>query len=483
METKYSRSHVTLRGRFGLLLALGLFLAGAPKTSSAITTPARNAGTAANVTGVGTVAWTNAGNVAADDNVYATIAINNATSNYLQATNYGFSIPPEATINGIAVTIGRFQNATASGNDVRDNVVQLIKGGTIVGSNKAATGTEWPTSEGIASYGNSSDLWGTTVTPADINASNFGVALAVYTTNSRTASVDYIQISVTYTGTYLSQFTAMNTGSSTWCAGETRTVTVTIKNNGTVTWTDSWPDINIGVKWNADADYNIRTDAGGLAPGATRTYPLTVTAPSTGSNNLTFDLVYEALSWFAGNGGGVGPGNVVFTSPAINIGASVPAQPSAITGSTIPCAGSSQTYSVTNISGITYLWALPTDWVKTGGGTTNSITVTIGSVSGDVQVTPSNVSCSGPMRVLTTAVSKPVTTITDQTNISCNGRSDGSLTISASGGIAPYTFSINNGTTYPGNGNSTHQFQNLPAGNNYRIRVKDNNGCESVSIP
>jgi hypothetical protein len=79
--------------------------------------------------------------------------------------------------------------------------VSLIKGGTITGDNKATT-TDWPTSFGTASYGGASDLWGTSWTYADINASNFGVALSAYNqsgVSSRTAYVDYMQISVTYT--------------------------------------------------------------------------------------------------------------------------------------------------------------------------------------------------------------------------------------------------------------------------------------------
>ena len=41
---------------------------------------------------------------------------------------------------------------------------------------------------------------------------------------------------------YKSQFISMSTGSSTWCAGETRTVSVTVKNIGTATWTTRGPN-------------------------------------------------------------------------------------------------------------------------------------------------------------------------------------------------------------------------------------------------
>jgi hypothetical protein len=51
-------------------------------------------------------------------------------------------------------------------------------------------------------YGSSTDLWGTTWTPADINAAGFGAALAVTEISSRganeTAHVDHITITVHY---------------------------------------------------------------------------------------------------------------------------------------------------------------------------------------------------------------------------------------------------------------------------------------------
>ncbi len=128
------------------------------------------------------------------------------------------------------------------------------------------------------------------------------------------------QIIISWEPAYRAQFTAMDIGSDVWFAGETRTVTVTVTNTGQATWTDVSPDINIGVKWNADADYFVRENAGNLVPGASRTYPLTITAPATvGTNNLTFDVVSEGNCWFANNSGTCGPGNSVYTSGIITI--------------------------------------------------------------------------------------------------------------------------------------------------------------------
>ena len=211
---------------------------------------------------------------------------------------------------------------------------------------------------------------------------------------------------------FRAKFISADFGSASWCTGISRTVLVTVKNDGVNTWTNSGPDINIGVKWNGWSDYHVRTDANNLASGQTQTYSLTIEAKnatagpaygtnlSIGSNNLTFDIVNEGNCWFVANSGLCGPGNSVYNPGAITI-TDIPAQPSAIAGATAPCVGSSQTYSVTNVSGVTYAWSLPSGW--TGSSSTNSIAVTVGSGSGSITVTPSNSCGNGTTRTLAVA--------------------------------------------------------------------------------
>ena len=132
---------------------------------------------------------------------------------------------------------------------------------------------------------------------------------------------------------YATTWISMNTGSSNWCVGETRNITVTIKNNGSSDWNDAVADFNIGVKWNGDADYFSRVDAQNLAAGQTQTFTLTITAPSTtGSNNLTFDVTREGCFWFGTNitncGVTAGPGNIAYVSSSISIN-SYPTLPNA----------------------------------------------------------------------------------------------------------------------------------------------------------
>ncbi len=73
----------------------------------------------------------------------------------------------------------------------------------------------------------------------------------------------------------------------------------------------------------------------------------------------------------------------------------------------------------------------------------------------------------------------PLSTITGHSNITCNGNTDGTITVTASGGTSPYTFSINNGTYTAGSSDYVNTFVGLAPNTPYQIKVKDSNGCVS----
>ena len=156
-------------------------------------------GTLANDASIGFTAWSNPGNAAVSDDVYATVTVITAgDSNYLAATNFGFAIPADATINGIVAEVQK--KGTSVSDNVIDLAVRIIKGGAI-GSTDKASATAWPDSEAYSQYGSTSDLWGETWAYSDINGSTFGVAIAAQTASlgGETASVDHIRITVYYT--------------------------------------------------------------------------------------------------------------------------------------------------------------------------------------------------------------------------------------------------------------------------------------------
>ena len=154
--------------------------------------------------------FNNAANIFSSDNSRATstglISLFNGETEYLQATNFGFSIPSAAIICGIVVEAEK--SATGIGtvlgiglSYVSDYSVRLIRNGTVVGNNKASA-THWTGSESYHTYGGNSDICGVAWTPADINASNFGIAfsaniagLAMLIPNVR---IDHIRITVHY---------------------------------------------------------------------------------------------------------------------------------------------------------------------------------------------------------------------------------------------------------------------------------------------
>ena len=87
---------------------------------------------------------------------------------------------------------------------------------------------------------------------------------------------------------------------------------------------------------------------------------------------------------------------------------------------------------------------------------------------------------SGPCYVWTNVVtititSTPLINSANAVNELCNGGSNGSITVSLSGGVQPYYYSDNGGTTYQ----LSNVFSGLSAGP-YNVYVKDANGCPVV---
>lgn len=78
-------------------------------------------------------------------------------------TNFGFTISALATIVGILVEL----SLSVDDNPYVNNL-QLLKAGTATGTDLGASGGN------NGPWGGSSTMWGTTWTPAQVNASNFG---------------------------------------------------------------------------------------------------------------------------------------------------------------------------------------------------------------------------------------------------------------------------------------------------------------------
>jgi hypothetical protein len=125
--------------------------------------------------------------------------------------------------------------------------------------------------------------------------------------------------------------------------------------------------------------------------------------------------------------------------------------------------------AIGTLSPISYSWS--------NGQTGNSVVVT-NSITTNHFVTATSGSCIGSGTILVNIPSDIQDSIIAYR--SCNDNTTGTILIFAKGGIQPYKFSINNGTTF----SSSNSFTNIPFGT-YNVVIKDSIGClrqTSVSV-
>lgn len=397
-------------------------------------------------------------------------AIDDVSLTYTPATS-----PP--TITSLATTSGCVGgNITINGTNLTGATAANVRiGGTAVSSITSNSGTQI-----IAVIGA-----GTTGTVSITTAGGTATSTATFTVNSVPNQPSVI------------------TGNASPCSGSSQNYSVTNVAGVTYNWTfpSGWIKTgggttnSITVTTNGNSGNVTATPSNGCGNGTAITLAVTSTSvpsqPSTISGNsmacINSSQVYSVINvagatynwvlpvgWIQTAGGTtnsitVSPtiaatnGNITAT-PANSCGngavrtlavttiSGVPAQSSTITGNTAVCSGISQTYSVTNVAGVTYTWTFPSGWIQTAGGTTNSITVTTGTTSGNIQVTPSNSCGNGTARTLAvTATTTP--TITSTTPGSRTGIGTVPLSATASGGTISWYANLTGGSAL-GTGNN-----------------------------
>lgn len=173
-------------------------------------------------TGGNTFKWVDRTNAQTSNNVYASllfsnsgeaqqtfpVSLSNATVNYFVITGLSSTVPSGATINGITVKFERFGDQNINETlTVADSAIYLTKDGTYTVGNNKSTGAAWATSDNntTTDFGGASDLWGTTLTAAEVNASTFGVMISPSLTSSTpeggtNVKIDQVTITIDYTG-------------------------------------------------------------------------------------------------------------------------------------------------------------------------------------------------------------------------------------------------------------------------------------------
>ncbi|WP_176712456.1 T9SS type B sorting domain-containing protein [Allomuricauda sp. CP2A] len=214
---------------------------------------------------------------------------------------------------------------------------------------------------------------------------------------------------------------------------------------------------------------------------------LTANVASGGDGNYEYSLnggPFVASNVFAGLGPGsytiqVRDGNTCVDSasitvdPELSVVASAPNITACATDTdiTISAAGGDGNY----VYAVVADGAIPADG---DFSTTNPVTVT---AAGDYDVYVRDNAggtdyCEASYDI-TIVQDDPLAISVSNTDILCSGESQAEITINASGGEAPYRYSIDNGATYQ----TSNTFVNRPAGS-YNIRVRDANNCEVTQI-
>jgi hypothetical protein len=154
--------------------------------------------------------WTNPGNAVSDNATYAESPSMNgsATVNYtayLQATNFGFSLP-NSTINGIVLEVDKKASGDTAKGFIVDNSVQITfdNGVSFSATDLGDRTTHWGKTDAYATYGTSTELWGATPIYTEINSSDLGGGIVAQAGGAipfvaRIAYIDHMRMTVYYT--------------------------------------------------------------------------------------------------------------------------------------------------------------------------------------------------------------------------------------------------------------------------------------------
>lgn len=358
----------------------------------------------------------------------ATVGASGGTPGYLYSWN---STPVQSTATALNLSAGSYivtvTDANGCSQTISTNVNQptsitLITSFTNVLCNGAATGSATVSaSGGTPGY---SYAWNTV--PAQNSSTASGLIAGNYTVTVTDANNCAQTASVTISEPPAITLTTSSTNAT--CGGAA---------NGTATVSASGGNGPYSYGWNTTPVQSTAT-ATGLAAG---TYTVTVTDNNGCSQTASVTVIQ--------------PGTLNLSATTINVlcnGASTGSATVTVSGGT---------------PGYTYSWnTSPVQTTATATGlSANTYTVI---------VTDAN-SCSQSLNVTITEPTA-ISLTTTVNNVTCNGLSNGSTTVSASGGSPGYTYLWN---TIPAQTGSTAS--GLTPGS-YTVSVTDNNGCQQTAV-
>ena len=372
--------------------------------------------------------------ICAGGNTTFTVAASGATSyQWYQNSGSGFSaLTNTAPYSGVTTNTLTITGATSAMNGYQYRAVAIGSGSatsnaatlTVINISTAGSKTDVSCnggsngqatvvpSGGIAPYSYSwAPIGGTAATATGLSAGNYTVTVTDNFGCQTTRTFTITQPATSVSGTTVVTNAACN-GSSNGSINLTAT-------GGTAPYTFNWGG---GI---------TTEDRTGLSAG---TYTVTITDANgcTGTVNATVTQPATSVS-----------GTTVVTNAACN-GSSNGAINLTPTGGTAP---------------YTFNW---------GGGITTEDRTGLSAGTYTVTITDAN-GCTGTVNATVTQPATSVSGTTVVTNAACNGSSNGSINLTATGGTAPYTFNWGGGIT-------TEDRTGLSAGT-YTVTITDANGC------
>jgi hypothetical protein len=156
-------------------------------------------------------------------------------------------------------------------------------------------------------------------------------------------------------------------------------------------------------------------------------------------------------------------------------------QPPAITASEttspVSCNGATDGSVTVNVSGGTAPYSVTVNGVTHTGVTSSTTFTGLATGTYPASITDAN-GCAGSATGVIVGSPAAITASETATPVSCNGGTDGSVTVNVSGGTAPYSVTVN-GVTHTGVTGST-TFTGLAAGN-YPASITDAHGCAGTA--
>ncbi|MBN4072230.1 gliding motility-associated C-terminal domain-containing protein, partial [Flavobacteriales bacterium AH-315-E23] len=248
------------------------------------------------------------------------------------------------------------------------------------------------------------------------------------------------------------------------CAGVSDILVLTINQEATV---DAGSDAAIC----ANSTYTLSGTMGGSATNITWTTSgdgtfdnvvLLAATYTPGASDITFGVVTFAIT--TDDPSGPCPAVVDIMTLFIN---PLPVLTTSSSSSTCGLADGDATVTpITGTGPFTY------QWDANAGSQTDSTATALSAGTYNVSVTDAN-GCTDSTTVSVTDLGAPVIDSVQSTNVICNGEGNGSITIFASGGVSPLSYSINSGISFQ----SGNDFTGLP-GANYVVVVEDATGCQ-----